>query len=199
MCIRDSPYITGSMSGFNGQTNVDLSNRFTVFDVSGLSGELRTFGMMVVIDQVWNRVIRNKAAGRRTWLYVDEFHRFFSNQYSAAQFKDIYKRARKYGLGVTGITQNVKDLLSSREVTNIFENSDFIYMLNQAAGDRQILADQLNISPHQLSYVTHSGEGEGLLFYGNVILPFVDRFPTDLELYRIMTTKLTEVQEAKEA
>ena len=99
----------------------------------------------------------------------------------------------------TGITQNVKDLLSSREVTNIFENSDFIYMLNQAAGDRQILADQLNISPHQLSYVTHSGEGEGLLFYGNVILPFVDRFPTDLELYRIMTTKLTEVQEAKEA
>lgn len=84
-------------------------------------------------------------------------------------------------------------------MTNIFENSDFIYMLNQAAGDRQILADQLNISPHQLSYVTHSGEGEGLLFYGNVILPFVDRFPTDLELYRIMTTKLTEVQEAKGA
>ena len=93
----------------------------------------------------------------------------------------------------------MKDLLSSREVTNIFENSDFIYMLNQAAGDRQILADQLNISPHQLSYVTNSGEGEGLLFYGNVILPFVDRFPTDLELYRIMTTKLTEVREAKEA
>ena len=91
------------------------------------------------------------------------------------------------------------DMLSSREVTNIFENSDFIYMLNQAAGDRQILAEQLNISPHQLSYVTHSGEGEGLLFYGNVILPFVDRFPTDLELYRIMTTKLTEIQEIKEA
>ena len=94
----------------------------------------------------------------------------------------------------TGITQNVKDLLSSREVENIFENSDFIIMLNQAAGDRTILAKQLNISPHQLSYVTHSGEGEGLLFFGNVILPFVDRFPTDLELYKIMTTKLTEVK-----
>lgn len=91
----------------------------------------------------------------------------------------------------------VSDLLSSREVENIFENSDFVYMLNQAAGDRQILAQQLNISPHQLSYVTHSGEGEGLLFYGNVILPFVDHFPTDLELYRIMTTKLSEVTEAK--
>ena len=89
------------------------------------------------------------------------------------------------------------DLLASKEVENIFENSDFIYMLNQAVGDRQILAKQLNISPHQLSYVTHSGEGEGLLFYGNVILPFVDRFPTDLELYRIMTTKLTEIAETK--
>ena len=118
---------------------------------------------------------------------------------TAAYSVEIWKRFRKWGGIPTGITQNVKDLLSSREVTNIFENSDFIYMLNQAAGDRQILADQLNISPHQLSYVTHSGEGEGLLFYGNVILPFVDRFPTDLELYRIMTTKLTEVQEAKEA
>ncbi|WP_257420533.1 conjugal transfer protein TraE [Enterocloster bolteae] len=94
------------------------------------------------------------------------------------------------------ITQNIKDLLASREIENIFENSDFLYMLNQASGDRQILAQQLNISPHQLSYVTHSGEGEGLLFYGNVILPFLDRFPKDSELYRVMTTKPQEVAEA---
>lgn len=112
---------------------------------------------------------------------------------TAAYSVEIWKRFRKWGGIPTGITQNIKDLLASREVENIFENSDFIYMLNQAAGDRAILAKQLNISPHQLSYVTHSGEGEGLLFYGNVILPFVDRFPTDLELYRIMTTKLSEV------
>lgn len=91
------------------------------------------------------------------------------------------------------ITQNVKDLLSSREVENIFENSDFVYMLNQAAGDREILSRKLGISPQQLSYVTHSGAGEGLIFYGNVILPFVDRFPQDTELYRIMTTKPEEV------
>ena len=96
------------------------------------------------------------------------------------------------------ITQNIKDLLSSREIENIFENSDFIYMLNQASEDRTILAKRLNISPHQLSYVTNSGEGEGLLFYGNVILPFIDRFPTDTELYRIMTTKLNEVVQGKE-
>ena len=114
---------------------------------------------------------------------------------TAAYSVEIWKRFRKWGGIPTGLTQNVKDLLSSREVENIFENSDMIIMLNQAAGDRQILAKQLNISPHQLSYVTHSGEGEGLLFFGNVILPFVDRFPTDLELYRIMTTKLGEVSE----
>ena len=89
----------------------------------------------------------------------------------------------------------MKDLLASPEISNIFENSDFVYMLNQAGGDRQILAKQLNISCHQLSYVTHSGEGEGLLFYGNVILPFVDRFPKDTELYRIMTTKVSEISE----
>ena len=96
------------------------------------------------------------------------------------------------------ITQNVKDLLSSREVENIFENSDFVYMLNQAGGDRQILAKQLGISPHQLSYVTHSGEGEGLLFYGSTILPFVDHFPKNTELYRIMTTKPLDLQKEDE-
>ena len=128
-------------------------------------------------------------------LYMDEMHLLLKEEQTAAYSVEIWKRFRKWGGIPTGLTQNVKDLLSSREVENIFENSDMIIMLNQAAGDRQILAKQLNISPHQLSYVTHSGEGEGLLFFGNVILPFVDRFPTDLELYRIMTTKLGEVSE----
>ena len=125
------------------------------------------------------------------------YHEHKRGVQTAAYSVEIWKRFRKWGGIPTGLTQNVKDLLSSREVENIFENSDMIIMLNQAAGDRQILAKQLNISPHQLSYVTHSGEGEGLLFFGNVILPFVDRFPTDLELYRIMTTKLGEVSEGK--
>lgn len=118
---------------------------------------------------------------------------------TAAYSVEIWKRFRKWGGLPTGITQNVKDLLRSPEIANILENSDFIYMLNQASDDRSILAQRLNISPHQLSYVTNSGEGEGLLFYGNVILPFIDRFPTDLELYRIMTTKLNEVAQEKEA
>ena len=110
---------------------------------------------------------------------------------------EIWKRFRKWGGIPSGLTQNVKDLLASREIENIFENSDFIYMLNQAQGDRQILAKQLGISPHQLSYVTHSGPGEGLLFFGNVIIPFVDHFPKDTLLYSVLTTRPDEIAGTK--
>jgi hypothetical protein len=108
---------------------------------------------------------------------------------TASYTVEIWKRFRKWGGVPSGLTQNVKDFLSSKEVENIFENSDFIYMLNQAAGDRQILSKQLGISPHQLSYVTHANSGEGLLFFGNTIIPFTDRFPKDTELYRLLTTR----------
>lgn len=192
-------YVTGSLNLFNHHTNVDVQNRFVCYDIKELGKQLKKIGMLVVQDQVWGRVTANRNAGKATRYYMDEFHLLLKEEQTAAYSVEIWKRFRKWGGIPTGITQNVKDLLSSREVENIFENSDFIIMLNQAAGDRQILASQLNISPHQLSYVTQSGEGEGLLFYGNVILPFVDHFPTDLELYSIMTTKLAEVQEAKEA
>ena len=192
-------YVTGSLNLFNHRTNVDVQNRFVCYDIKELGKQLKKIGMLVVQDQVWGRVTANRNAGKATRYYMDEFHLLLKEEQTAAYSVEIWKRFRKWGGIPTGITQNVKDLLSSREVENIIENSDFIIMLNQAAGDRQILASQLNISPHQLSYVTQSGEGEGLLFYGNVILPFVDHFPTDLELYSIMTTKLAEVQEAKEA
>ena len=192
-------YVTGSLNLFNHRTNVDIHNRLVCYDIKELGKQLKKIGMLVVQDQVWGRVTANRSEGKATRYYMDEFHLLLKEEQTAAYSVEIWKRFRKWGGIPTGITQNVKDLLSSREVENIFENSDFIYMLNQAAGDRAILAKQLNISTHQLSYVTHSGEGEGLLFYGNVILPFVDRFPTDLELYKIMTTKLTEVAETKEA
>ena len=191
-------YVKGSLNLFNHRTNVDINNRFICYDIKELGKQLKKIGMLIVQDQVWGRVTANRNAGKTTRYYMDEFHLLLKEEQTAAYSVEIWKRFRKWGGIPTGITQNVKDLLSSREVENIFENSDFVYMLNQAAGDRQILAQQLNISPHQLSYVTHSGEGEGLLFYGNVILPFVDHFPTDLELYRIMTTKLSEVADVKE-
>ena len=185
-------YVTGSLNVFNHRTNVDIDNRIVCYDIKELGKQLKQLGMLVIQDQVWNRVTVNRGLGKTTRYYVDEFHLLLKGEL-ASWSVEIWKRFRKWGGVPTGITQNIKDLLASREIENIFENSDFIYMLNQAAGDRKILAKQLNISPHQLSYVTHSGEGEGLLFYGNVILPFVDRFPKDTELYRIMTTKPQEV------
>ncbi len=188
-------YVTGSLNVFNHRTNVELTNRLVCYDIKDLGKQLKKIGMLVVQDQVWGRVTENRSQGRSTRYYMDEMHLLLREEQTAAYTVEIWKRFRKWGGIPTGITQNVKDLLASKEVENIFENSDFIYMLNQAVGDRQILAKQLNISPHQLSYVTHSGEGEGLLFYGNVILPFVDRFPTNTELYRIMTTRLSEVSE----
>jgi len=191
-------YVTGSLNLFNHRTNVDIANRLVCYDIKELGKQMKKIGMLVVQDQVWGRVTENRSTGKATRYYMDEFHLLLKEEQTAAYSVEIWKRFRKWGGIPTGITQNVKDLLSSREVENIFENSDFIYMLNQAAGDRAILAKQLNISPHQLSYVTHSGEGEGLLFYGNVILPFVDRFPKDLELYSYLTTKLSEVTAAKE-
>ena len=185
-------YVKGSLNLFNHRTNVDIRNRLVCYDIKELGKQMKKIGMLIVQDAVWGRVTANRNIGKATRYYIDEFHLLLREEQTAAYSVEIWKRFRKWGGIPTGITQNVKDLLASREVENIFENSDFIIMLNQAAGDRAILAKQLNISPHQLSYVTHSGEGEGLLFYGNVILPFVDRFPTDLELYQIMTTKWSD-------
>ena len=188
-------YVSGSLNVFNHKTNVDIHNRLVAFDIKELGKQLKKLGMLIIQDQIWGRVTQNRSQGRATWYFADEFHLLLKEEQTAAYSVEIWKRFRKWGGIPTALTQNVKDLLASPEVSNIFENSDFVYMLNQANGDRQILAKQLNISPHQLSYVTHSGEGEGLLFFGNVILPFVDHFPKDLELYRILTTKLNEISE----
>jgi len=191
-------YVSGSLNVFNHHTNVDIQNRLVCYDIKELGKQLKKLGMLIVQDQVWGRVTANRSVGKATRYYVDEFHLLLKEEQTASYSVEIWKRFRKWGGIPTGITQNVKDLLSSREVANIFENSDFIYMLNQAGGDREILAKQLNISPHQLSYVTHSGEGEGLLFYGSMILPFVDQFPRNTKLYKIMTTKPGEVQAERE-
>ena len=188
-------YVSGSLNVFNHRTNVDINNRLVCFDIRELGKQLKKIGMLVVQDQVWNRVTVNRAEHKSTRYYMDEFHLLLKDEQTAAYSVEIWKRFRKWGGVPTAVTQNVKDLLASREIENIFENSDFVLMLNQAGGDRQILAKQLNISPHQLSFVTNSNEGEGLLFYGNTIIPFKDSFPKDTKLYQIMTTKPNEVNE----
>jgi len=191
-------YVTGSLNVFNHRTNININNRIVSFDIKELGKQLKKIGMLIVQDAVWNRVTVNRNAQKSTRYFADEFHLLLKEEQTASYMVEIWKRFRKWGGIPTGITQNVKDLLASKEVENILENSDYIYMLNQAAGDRQILAQKLNISPHQLSYVTHSGEGEGLLFYGSTILPFVDRFPKDTLLYKLMTTRLSDLAEQNE-
>ena len=186
-------YVKGSLNVFNHHTNVDISNRIVCFDIKELGKQLKKLGMLVVQDQIWNRVTINRNEHKSTRYYCDEFHLLLKDEQTAAYSVEIWKRFRKWGGIPTGITQNVKDLLSSAEIENIFENSDYIYMLNQAQGDREILAKKLGISPQQLSYVTQSGAGEGLLFYGNTIIPFIDRFPKDTKLYSLMTTIPQEV------
>ena len=186
-------YVSGSLNVFNHRTNVELSNRLVCFDIKQLGKQLKKLGMLIVQDQVWNRVTINRAEKKSTRYYMDEFHLLLKEEQTAAYSVEIWKRFRKWGGIPTAITQNVKDLLSSREVENIFENSDFVLMLNQAQGDREILARQLNISPQQMKYVIHTEAGEGLIFYGNVVLPFLDRFPQNTELYRVMTTRPEEV------
>ena len=187
-------YVKGSLKLFNNRTNVDIQNRLVCFDIKELGNQLKKIGMLIVQDQVWGRVTANRSAGKSTRYYIDEFHLLLKEEQTATYSVEIWKRFRKWGGIPSGITQNIKDLLASREIENIFENSDFILMLNQAAGDRQILAKQLNISPYQLSYVTNSGEGEGLLFYGTTIIPFKDKFDKNLKLYSLMTTKPEEVE-----
>lgn len=188
-------FVTGSLNIFNHRTNVQLDNRIVCFDIKDLAKNLKKLGMLVVQDQIWSRVRDNRMQGKVTRYYVDEFHLLLKDTQTAAASVEIWKRFRKWGGVPTGITQNVKDFLMSAEIENIFENSDFVYLLSQASGDQRILAEALNISEDQLSYVTNSQPGEGLLIFKkeNAIIPFIDHFPKDTLLYRLMTTKLDEV------
>ncbi|MEG2983594.1 MAG: ATP-binding protein [Peptostreptococcaceae bacterium] len=190
-------YTEGSLSTFANKTNIEMNNRLIVFDTKDLGKQLKTMGMLIVLDGVWNRITLNRSIGKNTWIYMDEIYLLFQNEYSANFLFELYKRARKWGGIPTGITQNVEDLLKSHLARTMLSNSDFVLMLNQAYSDRKVLADLLNISDTQLSYVTNSDEGQGLLFCGNSIIPFVDKFPRDTKLYKMMTTKVDEINEIK--
>jgi type IV secretory pathway VirB4 component len=188
-------YVTGSLKVFNHRTNVDITNRLVCYNIKQLGKSLRKLGMLIVQDQVWNRVTINRKEQRSTWYYMDEFHLLLKDEQTASYSVEIWKRFRKWGGIPTGITQNVKDLLASKEIENILENSEFVYLLKQAAGDREVLAKKLNISNLQLGYIENSDEGCGLIIYGGTILPFKDQFPADTVLYKVMTTKIDEVRE----
>lgn len=186
-------YTTGNFDYFNNKTNVNLENRLISFNIKELGTQLKKVGMLVVQDQIWNKVTRNRNLKVATRTYMDEIHLQLKEKQTANYTIENWKRQRKYGGIPTGLTQNVKDFLASPEIESIFENSDFICMLNQGGGDRDILARYLNISPTQLSYITDSQAGSGLIKYGSIMIPFVDKFPKDTELYKLMTTKPHEI------
>ena len=197
MAVSLELYVTGSLGIFANKTNVDVRKRLVVFDTKDLGKQLKAMGLLIVLDNVWNRITANRAAGKNTWIYIDEIYLLFANEYSANFLFELYKRARKWGGIPTGITQNVEDLLQSELARRMLSNSDFIQMLNQATSDRRELAKLLNISDTQLSFVTNSNAGQGLLFCGNSIIPFVDQFPKNTKLYRMMTTNLAEMGDRK--
>ena len=185
-------YCTGSLNLFNHPTNVDLSSRVVCIVLKGLGENLRKIAMHVTNEFVTSAVNANYQNGAATWCYFDEFHILLRDPLTASYFVAVWKMLRKKGCVPSALTQNVKDLLASREIENILDNTDFLVLLSQAQSDRAIIAKQLGISEHQLSYITHSNSGEGLLFYGNVTIPFVDRFPKG-EIYNLLTTRPEDI------
>ena len=185
-------YVTGSLSYFNHRTNVDINNRLVCFDLKEIDKNQRDLAMLIIQECIWDRVAENRTKKAFTWVDIDEFHVLLRNPLTAAYSVDIWKRFRKWGGIPTGITQNVKDLFKSAEIQNILDTTDFIVMLNQAGDDARILAEHLDISDDEMSYIKTGEYGKGLLFAGNTKIPFIDDFPKNTLSYKVMTTKPTE-------
>jgi len=185
-------YTKGSMNVFSHRTNVDYQGRFVVFNVKDLGEQLKQIALLIILDFIWNRLMNNFVAGVRTYCYVDEIHVLFQNEYSSRFLQQLYKRGRKYGLVMTGITQNMSDVLATEMSRSMIANSDFLLMLDQSPEDLKILSEMLNISETQMSFVNRADAGCGLLFAEKVIVPFVDHFPTRSYLYKLMSTKFGE-------
>ncbi len=188
-------FTSGSLNTFAKPTNVDVNNRLICYDILDLGKQLLPIGMLVVLDSILNRITRNRAKGKNTFIIIDEIYLMFQHEYSANFLFTLWKRVRKYGAFCTGITQNVDDLLQSHTARTMLANSEFIVMLNQASTDRMELARLLNISDLQLSYITNVDAGNGLIKVGSSLVPFADQFPRNTRLYRLMTTKPGEQAE----
>lgn len=182
-------YTTGSLDIFGKQSNVDMDKRIVVFDIHGLGAQLKPAGLLVITDTMLNRVGVNWKNGKRTHIFIDEFHVVFENEFSAAFFNSAWRQFRKRNAYPTAITQNVEYLLDSVQASTMLSNSEFVVMLNQAASDRDKLSKLLNISAEQMSYITNADAGCGLIKYGSALVPFINRFPQKTRLYELMTTR----------
>lgn len=185
-------YAVGSMDIFSHTSNIDVNNRFTVYDIKDLGSNMKEMGVHICLNDIWNKIISNAKKGKRTWFYIDEFYLLTKTETSAKFLQEIFKRIRKWSGIITGITQNVQDMLESNEARTIISNCEFVIMLNQSAIDRQELSAMFGISSAQQQYITDSDAGCGLMYTGNSLIPFIDKFPKDTKLYKIMSTKPDE-------
>lgn len=188
-------FTKGSLNIFAHQTNVDMNRRILVYDIHNLGKQLKSVGLLVMLDALLNRVVQNRRQGKRTWLYIDEIYLFFSNEYSANFLSESWKRFRKYGALATGLTQNIEDCLHSQMARTMLSNSEFLLLLNQSPTDRAELAKLLRISEEQMQYVSDAPRGQGLIKVGQNLVPFINIFPKDTALYRLMTTKPEDLYE----
>jgi len=189
-------FAKGSLNTFAKQTNVDINSRFICYDILELGKQLMPIGMLVILDSILNRITANREKGRRTYIFIDEIYLMFEHEYSAEFLYRLWKRARKYGACLTGITQNVEDILQSHTARTMLSNSEFVVMLNQAATDREELARLLNISDAELDYITNAEAGHGLIKIGSSLVPFENDFPKNTKLYKLMSTKPGEEETA---
>ena len=192
-------YVTGSAKYFNNRTNINIHNRLMSYDIKDLSGVLKTQAMLLVLDNIWNRLSANRNKGIATWVYIDEIHVLFADPYSLEFIRGLYKRARKYGGILTGITQNIEDLLRDDSCRTMLSNSEFLMYLKQSPADSIRLMDTLHYTESEISFVNNVGQGEGLLVLGGKDkIPFYDKFPKDTALYRSMSTNFAEKLKSKE-
>lgn len=193
LIITIDMYVNGSAKYFNNRTNVDIKNRFITYDIRDLNGNLKTQSMLLILDYIWNRLAENKEKGRKTYIFIDEAHLLFADEYSLDYLQMLWKRARKYGGILTGITQNVDDLLKDYKSRNMLANSEFIVLLKQNPTDAAKLQDVLNINDSEIQFVNDVPAGHGLLILGGKTkIPFYDEFPKDTKLYSLMTTNFSE-------
>ena len=188
-------YTRGSMDCFAYKTNINYNNRFVVFRIRDVANQLKQMALLIMLDFIWNRMLSNKQKNIQTYCYVDEIHVLFDNDKTAEFLSQLYKRGRKYGLIITGITQNVSDILRSESARMMIDNSDFVLMLNQSENDLKLLSSMLQISEEQQKYVSMAEAGSGLLFAEKIIVPFSDDFPNDSFLYPLMSTKFGETDD----
>ena len=182
-------FTNGSLDTFANETNVNTNSRFICYDIRELGKQLMPLGMLVVLDSILNRITANKAQGKKTYIFIDEIYLLFKHEYSANFLFALWKRVRKYGAYITGITQNMEDLLENYTARIMLANSELVVMLNQAATDREQLAELMGISELQMSYITGVEAGHGLVKIGASLVPFVNRIPKDTKLYSLVTTK----------